>query len=744
MSKVLTRLLCSILISTLAACGQDKTPVAPPSESASEAQGAHPNLLLAAKDLAALRAEASDYPLFSDAMVSAKYIVDEAMAQDVDVPFPKDPGGGYTHEQHKKNALLMYQAATLAAINGDSAYSDWAISILRQYAQLYPRLPLHPEHKHQAPGKLFWQILNDAWWLVYTIQAYDALLPHMSQADQALITEQLLLPSAKFLSQDSVETFSKIHNHGTWAAAAVGMTGLVLKDDHLVNIALHGLDETGASGFLAQLDQLFSPDGYYTEGPYYQRYALLPFVVFARALERNKPELGIFAHRDGIILKAIYASIQLSNDGLFFPLNDAIKDKGLDTIEMVFGVDIAYGLTGDKDLLAIAARQQQVTLTGDGLAVARDLHAQKAPPSFNFQSTLFRDGPSGDQGGVAILRSAGATLVFKAASQGMGHGHFDRLGWIYYDGENEIVSDYGAARYLNVEPKRGGIYLPENQTWAKQTVAHNALVRNQRSQFDGSVKEASKHNPNITHFSQGDGWQMVSATEANAYPGTSIERTFLLLDNLGTEAPVVLDVLNVASTEPADYDLPLYYQGQLMFHTGQANLALDLLKPLGQDNGYQHLWNKGHLTTDKTSLQVSWLQRNRFYTLTQWMPKQSRMILTELGANDPEFNLRRENGLVLRYKNTTQATFVSALESHGEYNGVREYTLAPRGAIRAIDYSGDKNYSLVQVTLASGISFDVAIAHRGQDKPHTVDSRNGKITWSGDVAVKKVDTTINP
>ena len=88
MSKVLTRLLCSILISTLAACGQDKTPVAPPSESASEAQGAHPNLLLAAKDLAALRAEASDYPLFSDAMVSAKYIVDEAMAQDVDVPFP--------------------------------------------------------------------------------------------------------------------------------------------------------------------------------------------------------------------------------------------------------------------------------------------------------------------------------------------------------------------------------------------------------------------------------------------------------------------------------------------------------------------------------------------------------------------------------------------------------------------------------------------------------------------------------
>ncbi|MDN3638265.1 alginate lyase family protein [Simiduia curdlanivorans] len=738
MNKLVSNVLLGVALTFVVACGQDTTTEqtkVKASEAAPVDVQAHPNLLLAAKDLPTLKTEAANYPLFSRALNAAKTTVDEAMAAPVDVPFPKDPGGGYTHEQHKKNALLMYQAATLSAITGDTAYSDWAIALMKRYAELYPSVPLHPEHKHQAPGKLFWQVLNDAWWLVYIIQAYDALLPQMSQADQTLISQQLLLPHANFLSEGSAETFNKVHNHGTWAAAAVGMTGLVLKDDHLVNIALRGLDGSGASGFLAQLDQLFSPDGYYTEGPYYQRYALLPFVVFARALERNKPELGIFEYRDGIVLKAIYASIQLSNGGLFFPLNDAIKDKGLDTIEMVFGVDVAYGLTGDKDLLAIAQYQQQVTLNGDGLAVARDLHQLAATPAFSFGSKLFRDGPAGDQGGVAILRSNNATVVFKAASQGMGHGHFDRLGWIYYDGANEIVSDYGAARYLNVEPKRGGIYLPENDTWAKQTVAHNALVRNEESQFSGDVKAASKHNPEITRFTRGDGWQLVSATESHAYPGTEFDRTFVLLDNLGTEAPVVLDLLRVDANEAANFDLPFHYQGQLMFHTGKANLALDALKPLGKANGYQHLWNKGELVAEKNTVQVSWLQRNRFYTLTQWMPEKSRMALTELGANDPEFNLRREAGLVVRYAKTKQATFVSALESHGEYNGVREYTLAPRGDIGDIGYSSVGDYSLVHIKLKSGLAYTVAIAHVAQDGEHTVNTAEGAITWTGDVTV---------
>ena len=45
----------------------------------------------------------------------------------------------------------------------------------------------------------------------------------------------------------------------------------------------------------------------------------------------------------------------------------------------------------------------------------------------------------------------------------MGHGHFDKLHWLYFDNGREIISDYGAARFLNIEAKYGGHYLPEKQ-----------------------------------------------------------------------------------------------------------------------------------------------------------------------------------------------------------------------------------------------------------------------------------------
>ena len=107
----------------------------------------------------------------------------------------------------------------------------------------------------------------------------------------------------------------------------------------------------------------------------------------------------------------------------------------------------------------------------------------------HFVRGLFRDGPAGDQGAVAVLRSGHGpghqALVFKATAQGMAHGHFDKLHWLFYDNGNAIVQDYGAARFLNIEQKNGGRYLPENTSWAKQTIAHNTVVVDERSHFDG-------------------------------------------------------------------------------------------------------------------------------------------------------------------------------------------------------------------------------------------------------------------
>ena len=442
-----------------------------------------------------LAREGQRYPMFAAEVERMRSEVDTAIRAGVHVPVPKDPGGGFTHEQHKRNYRTIYGAGLLYRLTGEKRYADHVRALLLEYARLYPTLGPHPAASNQTAGRLFWQSLNDSVFLVYAIQGYDAARAAFSASDRKTIEDGALRPMARFLSEGSPEVFNRIHNHATWANAAVGMTGYVLGDRDLVDKALLGLDKSGKSGFLRQLDLLFSPDGYYAEGPYYQRYALQPFVLFAAAIDANEPQRGIFRYRDGVILKAVRAAIQLTYRGYFFPINDAMPDKSLRTEELYQGVAIAYAASGDPGLLSIAQWQGRTVLSPAGLAVARDLAAGKAKP-FAFGSALFRDGPNGTDGALAVLRSGpeedAQVLVAKNTAQGMGHGHFDKLNWLLYDNGNAIVTDYGAARFLNIEAKSGGVYLPENTSWAKQTVAHNTLVVDETSHFDGDWKRGQQ------------------------------------------------------------------------------------------------------------------------------------------------------------------------------------------------------------------------------------------------------------
>src|SRR5690606_37489466 len=156
-------------------------------------------------------------------------------------------------------------------------------------------------------------------------QAYAAIYQELSGEERDQLEQKLFRPFADFLSLENPQFFNRIHNHSTWGNAAVGMIGLVMQDEELVERALFGLKEDNiaegardddggfirqegdGAGFLANIDHAFSPTGYYTEGPYYQRYAMYPFMIFAAALENRKPELEIFRHKDGVLLKAVTA-----------------------------------------------------------------------------------------------------------------------------------------------------------------------------------------------------------------------------------------------------------------------------------------------------------------------------------------------------------------------------------------------------------------------------------------------------
>ncbi len=706
--------------------------------SIAKAEQEFPKLNITAGQISEILAAGDLGVTFTESLASAKELVEASMSQGVNVPIPADAGGGFTHEQHKRNYQAVYLSGLMFQLTREQRYLDHALALFAEYAALYPTLGEHPKKKEQSPGRLFWQNLNEAVWLVHMAQGYDLIVDHITDESRALIENRVLRPAAKFLSEESPETFNKIHNHGTWAAAAVGMTGYVLNDQDLVEKSLTGLDKSGRYGFLKQLDELFSPDGYYTEGPYYQRYALMPFVLFAKAIENNEPSRKIFEYRDGILLKAIYATIDSSYNGLFFPINDAIKDKGLATSELVWAVAIAYGLTGDTQLLGLAQSQGRVSLTGDGFKMAQAIDKGQAKP-YQFKTTEFRDGADGKAGALSVFRFGDGedhqALVVKNTSQGMGHGHFDRLSWLFYDNGEEIVRDYGAARFLNVESKYGGHYLPENKTYAKQTVAHNTLVLEGESHFGGDWRLGQKTAPEVLFSQMGADLSVTSAVEKNAYKSAVLQRTMALVKVPDLEFPIVVDVFDVKSSRQMRMDLPVHFNGHLTDHNLELAASDTSREPLGTENGYQHLWGVAQGSTTQPNSQVTWIKGDRFYTLSSVMHEDDQILFAQVGANDPNFNLRNEDAVIHRSE-AANRKFVSILEPHGEYNGTLEFTKQSHSQVKAVSSLEAKNVDAVHIQLTNGQAYLLLISTTSGENQF---SYQGKLlSWTGHATLKKL------
>jgi hypothetical protein len=682
----------------------------------------HPNLMLTASNIDAVRKGCTKYPLLKSSYLEIKKQADAALKAPIEVPVPKDGAGGYTHEQHKKNSANILACGIAYQITRDPKYAAYVKDILLQYAAQYEAWPKHPAQKsNQIPGKLFWQCLNDFVWQVTVIQGYDQVYNAIDPADRKTIEQHLFIPIMKYFTQDCKETFDLIHNHGTWCLAAVGMTAYVINQPEYVQMALKGSNKDGKTGFLKQLDELFSPDGYYTEGPYYQRYAMLPFVLFAKAIQQNQPGLQIFKYRDNILAKAIHASLQSTyTDGTFFPVNDAMKDKTYQSEEIVYGVDLAYAdILPEADLLGVAQSQNRVIVSDAGLKVAADVAAGKAQP-FQYKTTWLSDGAKGDQGGLGILRyGANADeqcVLLKAAAQGMGHGHFDRLNLLYYDHGGEVFSDYGSARFINIESKFGGDYLPENKTWAKQTVAHNTLVVDEKSDYGASVDKAQPYHPDLVHFEDNKDLKVVSAKEEHAYKGVLLARTSILFKPQELNKALLIDIASASSAAEHQYDLPFWYQGVITDASFKFKAVTDDLKALGQSDGYQHIWLNSLNQLDAGSGYITMLNNNRFYTthFTSTAPLQVKLVT--LGANDPNMNLRNERGFILTQPKALNQTFISITETHGNTDPTAETTTGAKSSISNLKIVSDDGTVTTFSFAVKGKTYTVKIDRGSKDK----------------------------
>ncbi len=709
-------------------------------------------LLLNFDEAAELRKELGKDSLLGKALTRDIKQTDAYMAEvGIEVPGHGE-GGGYEHNRHKQNYIHMDLAGRLFLITEETKYRDYIVDMLTAYATVYPTLESNVSLDSNPPGKLFHQTLNENMWMLYASCAYSCIYHTISEEQKRLIEDDLLKQMIEMFVVTYAHDFDIVHNHGLWAVAAVGICGYAINDQESVDKALYGLKMDKVSGgFLAQLDQLFSPDGYYMEGPYYHRFSLRPIYLFAEAIERRQPELGIYEFNDSVIKTTSYSVFKTAfPDGTLPALNDSSKTISINDEGVIMATSVCYHRYEQTEtLLGMADHQQDVWVHSSGQTLSNAVEQADEIKPFNWGSLFVTDGPEGEKGGVSILRHRdekdddtmaliwfgqhGSDHQYHSA---LDHGHYDGLHLSVFNRGHEVLHDYGFGRWVNVEPKFGGRYIPENKTYCKQTVAHNTVTVDQKTQnnFDTALAE-SKFGQKHFFVADDQSLQGMSGTISDYYTGVDMQRSIILADLPEFEKPLVIDVYRIKSDAEHEYDLPVHHSGQII-RTDFDYQIESTLKPLGEDNGYQHLWNVGSGKVEGSSL-VSWLHDSSYYSLVTSAVEGSEVIFARTGANDPDFNLKSEPALILRQSGQDHV-FASVLETHGYFNESIEASVGARGLVKAVSVVGHNSIgTVVRIETTSGNTYHYGISNQAEDAQkelHTVEFSGNTYTWTGSFA----------
>ena len=708
------------------------------------------SILLNQQEIESIQLELGKDSLMGRSLEALIRDTDKYISEGIDVP-GHSPAGGYAHNKHTQNGKYIDQAGRLFLITGDEKYAQFTAELITGYADKYLDMGFHIPKNTNPPGRLFHQMLNEHVWMLYVGLGYSCISDWLSEEQRQHIIERLFEPMLEVATVKYDHDFDRIHNHGVWAVAGVAAIGAAIGQEKYIDLAIHGLagdDEIG--GFLAQISKLFAPSGYYIEGPYYHRYAIRPLCLLAEITERFRPEIDIYNFKDQVIGKTIQAMLSTAYpNGVFPALNDASKTMGINDEGVVIAVSLYAkryldnNSSEDKNIYGIAKIQDTVWVSGCGVALSQAYEAQASVELPCLPSVELNEGPNGDKGAQGFIRSQNADgdisqLVMAYGQHGMGHGHFDGLGFTYFNNNQEVLCEYGYGRWVNVEHKFGGRYLDENKSYARQTIAHNLVSVDEKCQNNFDVDTAdSKHC--VPHFFKGTGpTQAMSAFAYDYYPGVDQQRSLLLIEHEDLVHPLLVDLFRLSSEEAHQYDYALQYNGQII-RTNIDAKQHTTLNTLGDNFGYQHLWNEAQGSAAKDTTLVTWLQGESFYTWLSATSTDETLFFTRTGANDPDFNLRSETSLVLR-RDAKDSLFANVLETHGYFYEPTEECRGATGKFQTVNIIGFNDDATVVEIIGDDIALTVMVNNRPdvtEQSQMTVEFGGKSYSWTGYFAVNK-------
>lgn len=444
----------------------------------------------------------------------------------------------------------LYALALVHRISGERRYAEAAAGILRDYAAFFPTTI--PHGRWAGKGRIMAQSLDEAVAILQPLKAYALVAPSgvLTPEDRRAIENEWFKPTAELLEAQT----GAIHNIHCWHNAAIGMIGLLLGDRGRIEFAI----ENPRSGFLAQVEKGVSAEGFWFEGSAgYHFYTLSALIELVVAAERNGIRLVARAPKlkrmfdAPLALADPFLVVHATNDGGAVSLaNQAVH---YEHAAVWYPEERVY-----REVLARAYGKERATLTALLYGV-EDL----PPPGEGVRAASALLPATGFGVLRGELAGGPAFVLMDFGPHGGGHGHPDKL--------NVIVA--GLGRTLAPDLGTSGYGIPLNSAWYRQSVSHNVVVVDGKSQTPAEG--------NLVAFNGEGALKWVAARCDTAYPGVAWTRTAALLDF------DILIVDRLASDRDRRYEWVYHNHGGFELAAPPAGSLAPEPLPLG--NGYEHL-----------------------------------------------------------------------------------------------------------------------------------------------------------
>jgi hypothetical protein len=159
---------------------------------------------------------------------------------------------------------------------------------------------------------------------------------------------------------------------------------------------------------------------------------------------------------------------------------------------------------------------------------------------------------------------------------------------------------------------------------------------------------------------------------------------------------------------------------------------------VGSSHGYQHLWKEAE-GKSAGAVSFTWLTGKRYYSITSAADSSTGVIFTRIGGGDPDFNLRGDQGMMLR-RNATSTVFATVIEPHGTFEPVSEISSGATGRVndvRVLASSGEG--TIVEITGTGSLHWIFAVTNgeASNEAQHSVSVSGRTYSWKGNYKLWK-------